>query len=104
MHEYAKTHVTSILFSIFFPYVAYETTYLLSTHAFLEKIFFCHSVPIINRHKFRLIRGTEQQKKMSSVRMHVSLMDRLLHKLYAEKNENAIDVTCVFTYSCELFK
>ena len=80
-------------------------------HIFLQKTFFSvvrflsfPITPIIDRHKFRLLIGTERQKIMSSIRTYACLMDRLLCKLCTEKSENVIDEIHVFICSHECFK
>ena len=60
-----QKHVLHQLHFKLFLRVAHAAICSLRTCAFLQKFFFCRSVPIIHviyRHKFRLTIGTERQK------------------------------------------
>ena len=108
--EHIKTHSTSITLSLFSACSLHNNLSIKHTLVLAVDIIFYRSVliiSIINRNLCRLMAemiGTELQKRMSSARTHVFLMDRLLHKLHSVKRQNAIDTPRVFICSCKLLK
>ena len=75
-----------------------------------KRHFYCRSVPIVSCQSYHqsaqvpVANRNRTIEKNSSVRTHVCLIDASSHELHAEKNNVAIDETCVFACSNEVFK